>query len=189
LVLIATFVSCSEEPASSPRGTDGADETARATVGEIETSTSTSSPVNAPVTTVGSVDPTQALEVVAALGEEIPLQVEEERSCLANRLAIDPPLVERMSAGLAGLSDEDKAVVEEASRQCLRAVTLAVQFVESLAQDTPLTDDQAACLVQGYGSLTSAELQAVIDGAFQPGSGGSDVIRRLLEGCGVAPPG
>jgi len=138
--------------------------------------------------TFPTADPT-AVAVFAGLAEVLPMS-DEERSCAAARLAADPALLDRVRSGAAPNTPEFGLLTEIMIR-CRQAATFGEQFAVNLSDQFPdLSAEQLACLKEGFGALSPAELDLLMAAGLDPAgssvSSGVRVMSDLLSRCGVS---
>lgn len=89
---------------------------------------------------------------------------------------------ERVDADEAPSSEVEAAVVA-----CQNRLLFAPEFVAGLAADNPgvYSDEQLACIEEGFGSLSREESTAVLEGALGAGDGNREILEGVFDGCGA----
>ncbi len=105
--------------------------------------------------------------------------------CLYHDAAIAPEVTEGVDAD----DPETWAPVLDVVARCNQVVVAAPAFAEEQqrAAGGSLTEEQLACLRDGYAGLSPEELQAITDNALAPGPDATDPteVVAIIERCGV----
>lgn len=140
-----------------------------------------------PTSSAPLADDRRARDVVAAASPHLAL-TDLQQECLVDRLAGMPEVLADVAPAPGG-GGFDRLVAE--GQRCVVQVDFAPAFVDGLADalTTDPTDEQRQCLAIAFVELDEAQRLSILQAGLEPqGSSaedGRDVLRSLVEGCGL----
>jgi hypothetical protein len=125
-------------------------------------------------------------DLLAVLAPVVPIPA-EAHACVADRLAKEPELVAALRATGTGEAAPDG--VMDAGAACMQEIHALPALLDGLEADAEggLTDEERACIEDGYRELDPEVLDAAVADALGA-SGGVDAAKELgsmLRACGA----